>query len=99
MSALGISRLSSAVVTVGYLAAVLSTGAGLATLAMALYMVVPLLCIRLPDVRGDAAFSHALPLNHSPGWLTVFGGWVLLLLPVGFPFLKSSKKLVSSLYV
>ena len=74
MSALGISRLASAVVTVWYLVTVLSAGAGLRTIAIALYMVVPLLCIWLADIMEDLAFSHAISLNHSPGWFMVFGG-------------------------
>jgi hypothetical protein len=52
--------------------------------------VLPLLFIWLPDVMGDLAFAKAIPLNHTPDGLIVFGGWILLLLPALLSFFSNS---------
>tara|TARA_Y100001968_G_scaffold115303_1_gene104694 strand:+ start:2389 stop:2712 length:324 start_codon:yes stop_codon:yes gene_type:complete len=85
-----ISRIGSVIVVLTYLVVALqSSGLDVSLISVVLYLVL-LLCIWLPDVMGDLAFAKAIPLNHTPDGLIVFGGWILLLLPALLSFFSNS---------
>tara|TARA_B100000700_G_scaffold49379_1_gene52220 strand:+ start:8910 stop:9233 length:324 start_codon:yes stop_codon:yes gene_type:complete len=85
-----ISRIGSVIVVLTYLVVALqSSGQAVSLISVVLYLVL-LLCIWLPDVMGDLAFAKAIPLNHTPDGLIVFGGWILLLLPALLSFFSNS---------
>ena len=76
------SRIASCLVAFGYLIAAFLAG-GWSTAGMAiLFLILPLGCIWLPDELGSLAFVKGIPLDETPGWLVVLGGWILLLLPL-----------------
>ena len=88
---LGASRFFSLVIAAGYLSFVIFAPAQVSTerrigtvLAVAGYLVLPLLCIWFGDEMGN--YTGTLPgpaINKTtPGCLVTFIGWVLLLLPV-----------------
>jgi hypothetical protein len=88
---LGASRFLSLVIAAGYLSIVLFApgyrsipgrlGAGL---AVAAYLLIPLLCIWFGDEMGNYIGSLPGPAINkpTPGCLVRIGGWVLLLFPV-----------------
>ena len=88
---IGASRFISLVIAAGYLSIVLLTPGHIsfpgrigAVLAVAAYLLLPLLCIWFGDEMGG--YIGTLPgpaINKStPGCLVRVGGWVLLFFPV-----------------
>lgn len=86
----GLSRFFSLLIAAGYLVIAFffeEPGSRVGrlgfVLAVAGYLLIPLLCIWFGDEMGE--YTGALPgpaMNKStPGWLVRLGGWFLLLLP------------------
>ena len=68
-----------------FLAAYLIGGSGVAAKFL-LYLLLPIFCILWPQDMGDFTGSIMIRpnINHAtPAWLISFGGWLLLLLPIG----------------
>ena len=85
-----ISRTLSVLVVGGYVLIALWNG-GIATAIMvALFSAIPLACIWIPEVIGSLAYIKGMPMNETPDWLVVFGGWLLLLLPLWAPWIAGS---------
>ena len=91
LKSFGVSRFFSLVIAAAYLSIVLFMpghrsipGRIGAVLAVAGYLLLPLLCIWFGDQMGN--YTGTLPgpaINKpTPGCLVTIGGWVLLLLPV-----------------
>ncbi len=63
---------------------------GIATMITgAIYLLLPMACIWFPDEMGSLASVKGLPLNETPGFLVIAGGWLLLLLPVGLAIMQT----------
>ena len=87
----GVARFFSLVIAAGYLSVVLFMpghrsipGRLGSVLAVAAYLLIPLLCIWFADEMGNYVGTLPGPAINkpTPGCLVRFGGWVLLLLPV-----------------
>lgn len=87
----GVSRVVSLAIAAGYLSLVLFAPGPVSTqrrigtlLIIAVYLVIPLLCIWFSDEMGN--YTGTLPgpaVNKTtPGCLVKIAGWVLLLLPL-----------------
>lgn len=87
----GASRVFSLVIAAGYLSVVLFAPGPVSTerrigtvIAVAGYLLIPLLCIWFGDEMGN--YTGTLPgpaINKpTPGCLVTFAGWVLLFLPI-----------------
>ena len=90
----GVSRFFSLVIAAGYLSIVLFTpgiaiqrrlGVGL---ALAGYLLLPLLCIWYGDEMGN--YTGTRINKATPGCLVKAGGWVLLVLPAILPGIAMS---------
>jgi hypothetical protein len=96
----GVSRVFSLVIAAGYLSFCLFAPGNISTerrigtvLAVAGYLLIPLLCIWFGDEMGN--YTGTLPgpaINKStPGCLVTFAGWVLLLLPIILVLIMASQ--------
>lgn len=79
-----ISKSLSVVIALSYLVAAASEFGAKIAICVAIYLVIPLLCIWFSEEMGQytGALRGQMLTAKSPGCLVAFAGWLLLLLPV-----------------
>ena len=80
-----ISRILSIVFALGYLTIALISGDPEIIFRVAMFLILPLACIWFGDEMGQytgVAFGRGAITSETSGGFVVFGGWLLLVVPI-----------------
>ena len=86
MSLTLLSQTLSLLLAAAYLVTGCWTGGWQACLGILVCLSLPLACIWFPEELGDLGAIKGRPTSKSPASLVLFGGWILLLLPLAIAF-------------